>query len=272
MNPILLATDYSEAAHNAGNFAAALAKACDTSLIVLHAWTPPVANSEAGALPPDLDELTRIETEAVKAEAARLSKQYEIATKAIQRMDFVPSSLAAETWMKEVSLVVMGMSKHSAIGEFFGSVATTNLHKAAYPVLIIPEGCTFHVPQTLLFATDLDGTESRQGLALLKRMAELFHAALQIVHVREHELQHLEEAGTHKWIDQKLSKLQHEWHFPEGKKSVDKTILEEAKQAHADWVAVAPRRMAWYEALFHRSVSRRLAFEIDRPLLVFPAI
>jgi hypothetical protein len=107
---------------------------------------------------------------------------------------------------------------------------------------------------------------------ILKVLSEQFGFVLQIVNVKEEgELWSLHETNTGVRLDKKLVKVKHRWHFPTGE-NVDETILGEAKKGKADWVAVAPHRMRWYEEFFHRSVSRKLAFSVDRPLLILPAI
>jgi nucleotide-binding universal stress UspA family protein len=271
MKQILLATDYSPAARNAGDYAAQLAKAGNTSLTVLHTWTPPVAVAETGGTPMAAIDFTDAQREAVEAEAARLEKQWGILVKGIQKIDFAPSGIADEFQKHEFSFVVLGMAKHNAAGRFLGSVATMSLHKAKYAVLVIPEEVSYHQPRTVLLATDLKDQLNSNSMEVLKQLSDQFDLALQIVNVKEEdELWNLRETNAGLRLDKKLAKVKHDWHFSTGENVAD-TILEEAEKEKADWVAVAPHRMRWYEELFHRSVSRKLAFEIDRPLLILPA-
>lgn len=271
MKQILLATDYSPAARNAGDYAAQLAKACNTSLVVLHTWTPPVAIGEAGGIPMPAIDFTDPQKEAVEAEAFRLSKRWDIPVKGIQRIDFVPSGIEEEFKKGEFSLVVMGMHKHNVAGRLFGSLATVNLHKAKYATLLIPEEVSYHRPATMVLATDLKDQLNSNSLEMLKMLNQQFELSLQIVNVKDEDQlwsQHETKAGLR--LDKKLSKVKHNWHFPAGE-DVQDAILEEAKKEKADWVVVAPHRMRWYEEIFHKSISRKLALSIDRPLLILPA-
>lgn len=270
MKPILLASDYSPASRNAGDYAAQLAKACNTSVVVLHTWTPPVAVGEAGGTPMTMIDFTNSQKEAVEAEAARLEKQWKVPVKGIQKIDFAPDGIAQEFYDHEFSFVVMGMQQHNVVERFLGSVPTANLHQAKYAVLIIPEAVGYHKPKTILLATDLLDQLNSNSKGILKELNEQFDVVLQIVNVKEEgELWSLRETKAGLSLDKKLVKVKHDWHFPAGE-NVHDIILGEAKKEKADWIAVAPHRMRWYEEIFHRSVSRKLAFSVDRPLLILP--
>ena len=271
MKQILFATDYSPAARNAGNYAAQLAKAGNTSLTVLHTWTPPVAVAEAAGVPMPAIDLTDSQEEAVNAEAARLEKQWGIPARGIQKLDFASTGIEDEFQQDQFSFVVMGMSKHNAAGRLLGSIATMNLHKANYAVLIIPEEVSYHRPRTILLASDLKIQLNNNSMEVLRQLNEQFELAVQVVNVKEEgELWDLHETNTGYRLDKKLSKIKHDWSFASGDKA-EEAIMAEAKKEKADWIVVAPHRMRWYEELFHKSVSRRLAFSIDRPLLILPA-
>lgn len=271
MEPILLATDYTPAARNAGDYAAQLAKKTGTSLVVLHAWSPPVAMGEAGAIPFSMNEIIDSQQAAVNAEADRLARKWDIKAKGIHHMDFAPSAIADEVNAHGQSLVIMGMRKHNAAGRLLGSVATAHIHRENYSVLLIPEDVSYHEPKTILFATDLDDQPEAKGITMLRTLAEQFDATVQVVNVKaEDELWNIHETNTGLRLDKKLAKVKHDWHFPVGD-NVREAVLDEAKKEKADWVAVLPHRIPWYEEIFHRSVSRKLAFTVDRPLLILPA-
>jgi nucleotide-binding universal stress UspA family protein len=271
MKQILLATDYSEVSRNAGDYAAQLAKTCNTSLVVLHTWTPPVAVGEAGGTPMAAIDFTDPQKEAVEAEASRLEKKWGIPVKGIQKIDFAPSGIEDEFQKHEYSLVVMGMSEHNAAARLLGSVATMNLHKAKYAVLIIPKEVSFHRPRTILLATDLKVQLNSNSMEVIRQLSDQFDLTLQVVNVKEEdELWNQHETNTGFRLDKKLSKVKHDWHFPAGD-NIPEGIMEEAEKEKADWISVEPHRMHWYEAIFHRSVSRKLAFSVDRPLLILPA-
>ncbi len=271
MKPILLASNYSAASLNAGDYAAQLAKLCNTSLVVLHTWTPPVAVGETGGTPMAMIDFTDSQKVAVESEAGRIAKRWDVPAKGIQRIDFAPDGIANEFHDHEFSFVVMGMQQHNVVERFLGSVPTAHLHRAKYAVLIIPEGVSYHAPKTILLATDLKDQLNSNSREILKELSEEFAIDLQIVNVKEEgELWSLRETDAGIRLDKKLVKVKHDWHFPAGEDIPD-AILEEAKKEKADWIAVAPHRMRWYEEAFHRSVSRKLAFSVDRPLLILPA-
>lgn len=270
MKPILLAIDYSPASGNAADYAAQLAKAFNTSLVVLHTWTPPLMASEVGAPVLTVD-YAGLQRDAVNAEASRISKEWNVSASGIERINFAASGIAEEFTQHEFSFVVMGMRKHSEVGRLLGSSATAKLHNANYPVLIIPEDVSYHKPKTILLATDLENTLDPKSVEVLKQISDQLEIVLHIVKVNEEKrLWDVSERNAGLQLIKNFPGIKYEWHFPIGEE-VQETILEEAKSEEADWVVVAPHQLAWYEEMFHKSVSRKLAFSIDRPLLILPA-
>jgi nucleotide-binding universal stress UspA family protein len=212
-----------------------------------------------------------LQREAVEAAAARIAKQWNIAATGIERIDFPASGIAKELNRHEFSFVVMGMRKHSEAGRLFGSSATAKIHNANYAVLIIPEDVSYHKPQTILLATDLEYTLDHKNVEVLRRISDQLDIVLHIVKVNEEKrLWDVSERNVGLQLIKNLPGVKYDWHFPVGE-NVRETILEEAKIENADWVVVAPHQLAWYEELFHKSVSRKLAFTTDRPLLILPA-
>jgi nucleotide-binding universal stress UspA family protein len=269
MKPILLATDYSPASRNAGDFAAELARTFDCELIVLHAWTPPVTSAESVSILP-FNEIAQVQKEAVDAEASRLANAYGVRARGLERSGFAGEEIGECVREENIGLVVLGMSHHNAAGRMLGSVATVSLHKAVFPSLIIPESVSFRKPSKILLATDLHASDDWHELNTLNAMAEISKAEIHILNVvAEEKLATVEESSAGIRLEHKLSALNHTWHFPVND-DIPRAIEETATSIGADWIAVVPHHLPWYKDLFHKSVTKQLAFIADRPLLTLP--
>lgn len=266
MKPILLATDYSPAARNAGDYAAQLALTGGTSLVVLHSWAPPAPMGET-PVAVSITELEDIQQSAVQSEADRLAKTWGVKTTAVQRMGFAAEEMQEYAKENNVELMVMGMHETNALGRLLGSVATASLHRMEVPALIIPEGVKFHAPSTILLATDLNTERDWNEIEELEQLSKLFNFDIHVINVvREEQVTTAEESRSGIRLENRMKDHPHTWHFP-----VDDNILHAigttSDKVNADWIAVVPHHLPWYKDLFHSSVSRRIAFSTSRPLL-----
>ncbi|HLG04333.1 MAG TPA: universal stress protein [Bacteroidia bacterium] len=269
MKPFLLATDYSEAARNAGDFAAHLAQSCGSELIVFHAWTPTLPAPETSPIVP-LDDVRRIQKEAVEAEAARLSKAFQVRTRAIEQSGFAGDEIEVVCEEEGIGLIILATSHHNVVARFFGSVATSMLHKLKFPMLLVPEFVTFKEPQKVLLATDLHDSGDWHELDTLKAIARQLNFSIHIINVvNEKQVAGVEESSAGVRLENKLREIEHTWHFPVDE-DIPHAVLETAERIGAGWIAMVPHQLPWYKELFHKSITKQLAFVTHRPLLALP--
>lgn len=270
MKPIFLATDYSHASMNAGDYAAQLALAAGSELIIFHSWQMPMPAFETPVFPSAIEELGKVQAAAVKAEADRISSKWAVKTKAIHQMGMAADEIETASSESGAGIVVVGMKHPNAIGQVLGSVATVHLRQTKLPVLIVPENVSYHRTRICLLATDLHTRNDWHELDALLELTKQFHTGIHILNVvGENEV--IGEDSGHSGIrlENRLKDIPHSWHFP-----VDGDIVsavgKTADKVEADWIAVVPHRSGWFRDLFHSSVTKKLAFKSSRPLLVLP--
>lgn len=201
--------------------------------------------------------------------------------------DNVPQNLNTKV---EIGFAVEQIVKHSASGDFdlivmggrgdkgtlekwFGSVSTSVTQLAKCPVLLIPQGTVYKPIEHLLFASNFEST-TPQTLAYLSNIATLWGADVHFVHVADES-----SSKQYKEIEQRLFKILFEGGEPafsftmtniEGG-SVSDALNQYAIKHKIDlMIMVHPHRSFW-ESIFHKSVTKAMAFNATIPLMVIPA-
>lgn len=270
MKPIFLATDYSHASMNAGDYAAQLAKATGSELIVFHSWQMPMPAFETPVFPSAIEELEKTQQAAVQSESDRISSKWGIKAKFIQQMGLAADEMEAAAIKSGAGIIVLGMKHPNVAGQILGSVATVHLRQTKLPVLIVPENSTYHRTKICLLATDLQTRNDWHELDALLELTKQFHTGIHILNVVGEKDVIGEDSGRSGIrLENRLKDIPHTWHFP-----VDGDIVQAvgttADKVEADWIAVVPHRTSWFRDLFHSSVTKKLAFQSSRPLLVLP--
>lgn len=272
MKPILFATNYTPASINAGDYAAQLAKICNAPLIVLHTWTMPVLTPEDAVAVPPPEEFHARERKEIESEVNRLRTRWGVDVTGIEVNGYAPDEIETTGKEHDVCLVVMGLHHQNFFGRLIGSVATTALHHAAYPILLVPEKVPFEKPEKVLFAADASHEVDDRALDALKLLVRTMGSSLDIVNVETpEELWNVHETPGSVHLEQSLQYLQHKTTV-EVSENITEGIKHAAEISIADWIAVAPRHFKWFEDIINRGVTRELAYSTDRPLLVLPSI
>lgn len=255
---------------NAGDYAAQLAKATDSELIVFHSWQMPVPAFDTPVFPSAIEELEKTQEAAVHAEADRIGTKWGIRPRVLQRMGMAADEIDDAAAEAKAGIIVMGMRHPNAAGQVLGSIATVHLRKTRIPVLIVPENADYHRVKICLLATDLHTRNDWHELDALLMLTKQFHAGVHVLNVvSEKEVAGEDASRSGIRLENRLKEIPHSWHFP-----VDGDVIQAvgttADKIEADWIAVVPHRTNWFRDLFHSSVTKKLAFRTSRPLLVLP--
>lgn len=263
MKTILVPTDFSDAANNAAAYAAHMAKAMQARIHLFHAYHFPVPPTDIPVLVEPY-QLQKENGELLRNEANRLKKIANVEIKCITRLGMAVDEILEE--QKSADFIVMGMRGAGKLKEtILGSIATATLRKAEIPVLVIPENVAYKRPEKIVFACDyLPGTDMH-NLDILKE----FGSVVYVVNVT-----HKEEAVTlnisvEERLENELKDLEHFYYFPEKEDKVE-AINEFAKIKQADMIAVIPHHYNLMERLFHKSMSKKMAFHTRLPMLALP--
>jgi nucleotide-binding universal stress UspA family protein len=270
MKTILVPTDFSKAANNAAEYAAKLAKAIEADVLLFHVYHVPVSVSKD--FPKMVTTFNKLQAEhemQLKIEAVNLKKRNGIEVSYIAKMGMAVDEIVEEE--KNASIIIMGMHGASKFSEVvLGSITTATLRKTTKPVLIIPENAVYKDPEKIVFACDYDPKTDMHTIDTLKELIKVFSSKIYVVNVKHKKEQvSVEEAVVGERVEGELRDVEHVYFFSEKEDPVD-GINEFVEDKQADMVAVIPHHYNFFERLFHKSVSKKMAFHTHVPLLALP--
>jgi nucleotide-binding universal stress UspA family protein len=245
-----------------------MASKLGAKVILLHVVHMSSSNSMANL------KLTSIEDTMVQGAVDDLSALHkEIKAKVRSKLDVqatvikgypVEDAVVSYAMRNKVDLIIMGTKGATGPAKnLIGSNAAAVINKSKIPVLTIPEFSRFSPLKRIVYSTDL-GNLTKE-IKLIKPFAKVFNATIHLLHVAS--------ASSPKTIDGKaiLTKLKGTYpkltfHVTKGDKTVG-SIDEYIADKKADLLVMFTHDLSFFESLFGKSVTRKMAFHTRVPLL-----
>lgn len=265
---IILATDFSESATNAAYYAIGLAEAIGADLILLHVTEDAVLSAEAAAVG---FPYTFIEEDAAQALAELKNKLRSTGRKVNIDIRYSCGSLL-ETLLvlhEEIHFfaVVIGAHRRPATSRFLlGSKASQLVDNLFCPILVIPNDVRFKLIRKITLACDIESEAKMRPVPFLNALLDTFHANLEIAYVGK-----TEEACTA--AEQNANEGDRWRAYHPSFTIIANTDIEmglaECTLLHGVdiMITVSPKRYL-LEKIFHRSISKRLAWQPPIPVAV----
>jgi nucleotide-binding universal stress UspA family protein len=267
---ILVPTDFSPVATNAVKYALQLASKTGSSLDLLHVNGIPVLDT---TFPPDIYQNFVVEMDnATKENFANLERELlqnsGIPYKVHTTVGFVKDEVMDFAEKNNCGLILMGTTGAGGIEEMLvGSNAASIVGASTIPVMVIPPTASFTEIRHIVYSSDFNEPEF-PAVATLLYFAGLFNADLSVIHVRTEYDQYFDSANHFfkrnkdnipydKW---KLVKLDTD--------DVMEGIEGYINQFHTDLLVMAKHNRSFFDRLFHRSLSKKMAYHTRIPLLV----
>jgi nucleotide-binding universal stress UspA family protein len=278
MRTILFPTDFSPAADHAFTFALHLAAKLKAEICFLHAYNM-AATADMLAPGDFLESLRREEEENARRHLDQYQRRIQqeagqqIPVRSVVRAGF-PTEVIQEVCDSEaIDLIVMGTrGASSRFDAWLGSITTQVMEQVRLPVLAVPEKAHYQGLRSIAYASDL----LEKDLTVAQRLGELSRALgadLHCVHVRKPSEAALSESEFQHFRDM--------YRQDTGHAGLELYVLADNEVAerldtfmeahHVHLLALANRRLGFWERLFSPSLSRRLALHSDKPLLIFQA-
>ena len=143
MQKIIVPTDFSPEARNAGLYAAELAKIFNSKLTLFHAYMLPTPVSEVPYVMITVDELQKENELLLKKEVEHIIQSHGVETEGIVRIGIPSDEIKVLSDDLSADLVVMGMKGAGGIDKMIGSTTTNAIRKLKTPVLVIPHDSRF---------------------------------------------------------------------------------------------------------------------------------
>src|SRR5690606_14237730 len=185
MKTLIVATDFSEEAENALEYAGASAKQIGAKVIIFNSFTIPVHTANSILPATAIDNLAAQNKLLLKERASKLSQKYSIEVVLESGLLVVVTDELDKLFAKyDGSIVVMGMAPSSIAQDLFGNTTTSAIMTLAFPVLSIPLVAKFKKVKNILFACDVMHGVQKEILERIKNIASAMKAEVQIFHVQ----------------------------------------------------------------------------------------
>jgi nucleotide-binding universal stress UspA family protein len=269
---ILVPTDLSEVSKIAVQYALKIVNKLGGTLTVLHVViviqpTRATMRLQLKSLEKDLMETSREDMEAfVRTISKQLKTEVSIQVKVAKGTSF-NDAVKREAKKLRTGLIVMGTKGASGLRKYvLGSNTASVIEVSHVPVLAVPELGEFKSFKNVVYATDL--TNVQKELKTLIPYLEKFNSTVHLLHVTS-SLK--EVSGLEKKIDGIVKKA--------GvtnvickvivNKNIDEAIDYYVVESKADLLTMFTHDVSFYEKLFNRSMTRKMAFHSKIPLLAF---
>ena len=275
MKKILFPTDFSEASINAFIYALKLADSIKGEIITLHVYDlPQVGYSNVpGVLNEiyDLIELGNFENYKDQVPfLRRIAEQNNMEHIKISNvLDYgnLINKIVKIVRDEDIDYVVMGTKGATSLKETFLGTATTKVMNATNAIVFaIPENCEYKQIKKILFLTKYN-FEDIKVLKKVIEFATVFEAHIDCLHVKSPH-QKDNDAFKEEW--QKIAKDQDITLHTISNNDVEGIILEFIDLNKIDMITMHIYHKNFFKKLFQISLSKKLAFHINIPILAIP--
>lgn len=272
MKKILFPTDFSDVSNNAFIYALKLADSINAAIITMHVYQLPQANyiNVAEYLHEiyDVTELSNFEN--YKDEVPilrRIAEENNLGHVKISHA-LILGNLIHEiqkiTQQEYIDFVVMGTKGATGLKEtFLGTVATKVMNDVKAVILAIPERCKYQPIKKILFITQYKPEDINSFMRVMA-FANIFHAHTDCLRVvpPNHDDKHDNMKDWNTLVEN------HDitFHTIKGD-DVEGNILNFIELHKINMIAMHVYHRNFFEKLFQTSLSKKLAFHIDIPIL-----
>ncbi|AWO00832.1 hypothetical protein DLD77_03535 [Chitinophaga alhagiae] len=276
MKSLLILTDFSEAAFRAAEYACGIAAGLEVNrLILYHAYQTIVGGTEI----PVVQDSQEVYLESMRSLGLLHDRLKALAGPSVEIELVAEEAILGERINEryrqgEVIAVVMGVSGKSNLEKLLmGSMTAQVLKSSEMPVLIVPQNALVGRPvKTVVFATDLEEV-THVSLSRLYAFLDAFGASLYVLNVmpetQEKYAPETFEAITD--LHRQLEKYAPTFGYIT-RNDVVEGILTFSDERRASLIMAVPKKHGGFSALFHKSISKKLAYHSAIPLLLFPVV
>ncbi|GEM_PF-431435 len=276
LSHILVATDFSENAHNALRYAVQLAVDVKAKLTLLHVTEPEAflaqtpgdlmdqiwKEVEAGVMKEMEHALQKIREELPDLEMPGVRKE--------MRSGLVADAILMAADDLQADLIVAGSHGYAGIKDlFFGNHTASLVSKSERPLLIVPGTYSYQGIRKMAYAIDFRSIDDT-ALQTLVELKEELGSTLEIVHVdvEEGKAAPAELENFTKLVQRLFGQAHIRYEFLEGESPVA-ALIGYMERSDADLLAMKHRHRHFLGLILGRSVSKDLLKVASLPILVF---
>jgi nucleotide-binding universal stress UspA family protein len=268
MKTIIVATDFSPAALNAANYAAAMATAINAKLFLLHVYQIPVAYLEVPVVLNE-DEMRAHADEKL----IQLKKELDIQTGHTLNFETEVRTGVFFNELKEVCektqpyTVVMGSQGTTAAERlFFGGHAVYAMRHLTWPLITVPPQAKFNAIKKIGLACDFDKVIDTTPVEEIKLLVKDFNATLHVLNTGKQKVFNPNIVFESGLLQEMLKELKPDYHYTTNP-DTDEGIMDFAERTQLDLLLVLPKRRGLIDSLIHKSHTKQLVLHSHVPVM-----
>ena len=284
---ILVPVDFSENSKKSCEYALGIAEILQAEVLLMHAYYFPVINSiDYGEGLSYVVNINDTISEIAKKSQEKLLSLYNELKEKINKKGYKnvklnftlvngnPANEIINTTNSYLpDLIIMGARGQSPEEkEYFGSIAASVIDDVKVPVLAIPESAKYKGigRVNILYATNFEQSDYK-ALQKLMTLIYLFDVKISLVHIGTQENEKLEKIEYIKTVfDNLYPGYEIDCHIIE-EKDVVRALKNFIDENNIDIIAMTTHKRNLITRLFYPSLTKKVLFKADIPLLVFHA-
>jgi len=269
---ILIPTDFSDLSKIAVQYGIKIVNKLGGTLTLLHVVNivRPTRATIRLQLKSFQKDLMKTSTDDLENFAKNFSRQLKtsepIQIKVVKGVSF-NDTVKREAKKLHTGLIVMGTKGATGLKKYIlGSNTASVIEVSHVPVLAVPEGGTFKNFKNVVYATDLKHVQKE--LKILIPYLQEFGSTVHLLHITPSLKEVLK-------VEKKIEAILEKSEFTNVvckvivNKNVDEAIDYYVNAVKADLLTMFTHDLSFYEKLFDRSITRKIAFQSKVPLLAF---
>lgn len=271
MKRILFPTDFSENSEHALPFALEIARLFGSEVTLFNTYQLPYSKSN---LLVSIQDRMKLDSEngvnQLVTQIAGIEKYKDIEVSTLSRSGGFVSLIPKVAKNNECNLIVMGTKGASGLKEMFiGSNTLEVIQTSHCPVLAIPENAVLKKLERISFATDFRQIKNPSQLNPLFHIARKLNVPIEFVYVlRKQDGDFNEQKAEQAILLEKLAEgIKTSIFFISNEDIID-GLSEYINEVKPDLLSMLSRRHTLFERLFTKSITSKLSFRTEIPLLV----
>lgn len=268
MKTIIAATDFSDAAFNAANYAADMALAIHANLLLVHVFQYPVpypalptALSEGEMMNDTKASLSKLKEQLIKRTGGNLAIESRFTAGA-----FFPELKSICGEVKPYAVVMGSQGTTAAERVLFGGHTVYAMKNLVWPLITVPPHAGFSQIKKICLACDFTKVIDSTPVEEIKRLVNDFHAGLHVINSGKEEKYEPDTVFESGMLQEMLAPLKPQYHLITGE-NTDEGIINFVENNNIDLLITLPKRRGLLEKLAHKSVSKQFVLHSHVPVM-----
>ena len=266
MKTIIIATDFSDTAKNAAQYAIEIAQHLKANLVILHVFQMPINYSE---LPVVIDFEKMIKAAEQELETLKMELHTSFGSVSIDTQVIVGSFLMELNKVCEKLnpyVVVIGTQGKTATERlFFGSEAVNTIKHLEWPVISVPLSSKYDGIKKIAFACDFEDVQSIP-VDSIKSFISDFKAALHVINTGNQSKHSIEVFSESIHLMNLLEEVKPIYHYIESK-DVEAGTMRFADSNEMDLLIILPKHHSLVDRLLFNAHTNEFVLHSHIPLL-----